>query len=127
MLENKRAKYFLIFAKSVFFCDISPTTYKISEKKEIMLRHIKNVLSKEKIAKTHSKKELLNIVKSHSSILIRKLAGVDLRLQENKVTNIMIACNKINGIIIQPTRIDRNQLRTVEGIEKLIDNYFKRQ
>jgi len=31
------------------------------------------------------------------------------------------------GIIIQPTRIDRNQLRTVEGIEKLIDNYFKRQ
>jgi len=84
------------------FCDISPTTYKISEKKEIMLRHIKNVLSKEKIAKTHSKKELPNIVKSHSSILIRKLAGVDLRLQENKVTNIMIACNKINGIIIHP-------------------------
>lgn len=31
------------------------------------------------------------------------------------------------GIIIQPTRIDRNQLRTIEGIEKLIDNYFKRQ
>ena len=31
------------------------------------------------------------------------------------------------GIIIQPTRIDRNLLRTVEGIEKLIDNYFKRQ
>jgi len=84
------------------FCDISPTTYKISMKKEIALRHIKNVLSKEKIAKTHSKEELPNIVKSHSSILIRKLAGVDLRLQENKVTNIMIACNKINGIIIHP-------------------------
>lgn len=84
------------------FCDISPTTYKISVKKEIMLRHIKNIISKEKIAKTHSNKELPNIVKSHSSILIRKLAGVDLRLQENKVTNIMLACNKINGIIIHP-------------------------
>ena len=84
------------------FCDISPTTYEISVKKEIALRHIKNILSKEKIAKDHSKKELPNIVKSHSSILIRKLAGVDLRLQENKVTNIMLACNKINGIIIHP-------------------------
>lgn len=84
------------------FCDISPTTYKISEKKEIMLRHIKNMLSKEKIARTYSKKELPNIVKSHSSILIRKLVGVDLKLQENKVTNIMLACNKINGIIIHP-------------------------
>lgn len=84
------------------FCDISPTTYKISEKKEIMLRNLKNTFSKEKIARTHLKEELPNIVKSHSSILIRKLLGVDLRLQENKVTNIMIACNKINGIIIHP-------------------------
>jgi len=29
------------------------------------------------------------------------------------------------GIVIQPTRIDRNQLRTVEGIEKLVDDYLK--
>ena len=84
------------------FCDISPTTYKISMKKEILLRHIKNVLSKEKIAKYHSKEELPNIVKSHTSIMVRKLLGVDIKLQENKVTNIMLACNKINGIIIKP-------------------------
>ncbi len=84
------------------FCDISPTTHKISMKKEIMVRHFKNIVSKEKIAKTHSKEELPNIVKSHSSILIRKLVGVDLKLQENKVTNIMLACQKINGIIIHP-------------------------
>ena len=30
------------------------------------------------------------------------------------------------GIIIQPTRIDRNQLRTAEGIEKLVDDYLKK-
>ena len=30
------------------------------------------------------------------------------------------------GIIIQPTRIDRNQLRTIKGIEKLIDDYLKK-
>lgn len=50
----------------------------------------------------HSKEIFPNIVKSHSSILIRKLAGVDIKLQENKVTNIMIACSKINGIIVHP-------------------------
>ena len=84
------------------FCDISPTTYKISVKKEIFIRHIKNIISKEKIAKEISKEELPNIVKSHTSIMLRKLNGVDMRLQENKITNILLACNKINGIIIKP-------------------------
>ena len=84
------------------FCDISPTTYEISIQKEILLRHIKNIISREKIAKKHSDKELPNIVKSHSSILVRKLAGVDIKLQENKVTNIELACKKINGLIIRP-------------------------
>ena len=84
------------------FCEICPATYKISVKKEIILRHIKNIISKDKIAKKHSKEILPNIVKSHSSILVRKLHGVDIRLQENKVTNIKLACKKINGLIIHP-------------------------
>lgn len=84
------------------FCDISPTTYKISLRKEITLRNIRDLLSGETIAKTFSKEELPVIVKSHSSILLRKLAGVDMRLQENKVTNIQLACDKINGIVIRP-------------------------
>lgn len=84
------------------FCDINPTCYAISVKKEILRRHLKDFFSSEKIAKTISNEELPNIVKGHSSILIRKLNGVDLRLQENKVTNIMLACNKVNGIIIHP-------------------------
>ena len=84
------------------FCDINPTTYKISLEKKIFKRNVKDLFSEEKIAKQHSKEVLPNIVKSHSSILIRKLNGVDLRLQENKVTNIMLACNKVNGLIIHP-------------------------
>lgn len=84
------------------FCDINPTCYKISSEKQILLRKGKDLLKRAKIAKTKSKEELPNIVKSHSSILVRKLNGVDIRLQENKVTNIMLACNKINGIIIHP-------------------------
>ena len=84
------------------FCDINPTCYKISLQKEIFIRKIKDIISKEKIAKTKEEKELENIVKSHSSILLRKLHGVDMQLQKNKITNIQIACNKINGIIIHP-------------------------
>ncbi len=99
---------FLTFVNGVvivgrkLFCDINPTTYKISLEKEIFKRNVKDLFSEEKIAKQHSKEVLPNIVKSHSSILIRKLNGVDLRLQENKVTNIMLACNKVNGLIIHP-------------------------
>ena len=84
------------------FCEISPLTYKISLRKEIILRYLKDLFSREKIAKKHQKEALPNVVKSHSSILIRRLAGVDLRLQENKVTNISLACNKINGVLIRP-------------------------
>ncbi|MBR2041426.1 MAG: VanW family protein [Oscillospiraceae bacterium] len=84
------------------FCDINPTCYKISVKKETFRRNLKDFFSSEKIA-IEKKAELLpNIVKSHSSILIRKLEGVDMRLQENKVTNIRLAAKKINGIIIKP-------------------------
>ena len=84
------------------FCDICPATYKISEQKEIFKRHLKNVFSGEKIAREISKEELPNIVKGHSSILIRNLHGVDIKLQENKITNIELACKKINGLIIHP-------------------------
>ena len=70
--------------------------------KEILRRDLIDIFSSVKIAKTKFNMELNNIVKSHSSILIRKLYGVDIKLQENKVTNIMLACNKINGIVIHP-------------------------
>ena len=91
----------VIVGRKLFFFFYS-TTYKISLEKEIFKRNVKDLFSEEKIAKQHSKEVLPNIVKSHSSILIRKLNGVDLRLQENKVTNIMLACNKVNGLIIHP-------------------------
>ena len=87
------------------FCDINPTCYKISIKKEILRRNIKDLFSNDKIANNKNTNELPNIVKCHSSILVRKLYGVDLRLQKNKVTNIMLACNKINGIIIHPNEV----------------------
>ena len=84
------------------FCQINPVCYEISCKKEIILRYVKDFFMHEKIAKTKSEIELPNIIKSHSSILLRKLNGVDMELQKSKVTNIQIACNAINGLIIKP-------------------------
>jgi len=84
------------------FCEINPTCYKISLLKEKIVKDLKDIVKKEHIAKTIIHEELPNIVKSHTSILIRKLNGVDIKLQENKVTNIELACKKINGLIIHP-------------------------
>lgn len=84
------------------FCDISPFCYDISTRKQRTIRNIKDAVSKERIAREKSDLILPNIVKGHTSILRRKLHGVDMKLQENKVTNIELACKKINGIIIKP-------------------------
>ena len=88
--------------KRKLFCDINPTCYKISVKKETFRRKMKDFFGNEKFAKEKSENLLPNIVKSHSSVLLRKLEGVDMLLQENKVTNIRLAAEKINGIIINP-------------------------
>lgn len=39
---------------------------------------------------------------THTSTLLRKLKDVDMQLQHNKITNLRLAAEKINGIIIQP-------------------------
>ena len=84
------------------FCDISPTCYKISVWKCCRIREIKDFFSREKFAAQKSSDLLPNVVKGHTSVLIRRLEGVDMRLQENKVTNIALATAKINGIIVRP-------------------------
>ena len=87
------------------FCELHPVCYEISRTKEILCRHLQDRLSGKTFAVRHSTDELPNIVKSHTSILVRKLHGVDLSLQENKVTNIELACQRINGIVIHPGEV----------------------
>lgn len=87
------------------FCEYGPICYQISLHKEYLKRNIKDFFSKEKIAKNHSKENLPYIIKSHTSILLRKLEGVDMKLQENKVTNLTLASKKVNGIIVHPGEI----------------------
>lgn len=91
--------------KKKLFCEINPFCYAISLQKEICKRHLKDFFCHEKFARTIKKEALPNVVSSHSSNMIKRAKGVDLRLQENKLTNIILACNKINGIVIRPGEV----------------------
>lgn len=90
------------YKKGMLFCEISPTTYKISVQKGIIQRHIKNFFSKEKPAKEHVEEKLPCLVSQSSSNLIKRAKGIDITLQENKAVNIDIASKKINKIVIHP-------------------------
>lgn len=88
--------------KDLLFCEISPTTYKISLKKEILKRHIQNFKQGKKFSKTRKESLLPNVVSSHSIKLIKRGPGIDKNLQKGKATNIQIAAQTLNHIIIKP-------------------------
>lgn len=88
--------------KDLLFCEISPTTYKISLKKEILKRHIQNYKQGKKFSKTRKESLLPNVVSSHSIKLIKRGPGIDINLQKGKATNIQIAAQTLNHIIIKP-------------------------
>lgn len=95
--ENKMTK-----RKRKLFCEYGPLAYKISLFKECQKRNIKDLLSGEKFAKKKSYDNLEYIWKGDAKILLRKLEGVDMQLQKNKIKNLEIAGKKIDGLIIKP-------------------------
>lgn len=88
------------FKKS--FSDLHPICYKISVRKEIIKRHIKNFFSRDKIAKTRSDRPLPALISSFQTNMIKRAPGVDLTSQLNKAENIRLASSKINGMLIHP-------------------------
>lgn len=88
--------------KDLLFCEISPTTYKISLKKENLKRHFQNFKSGKKFSKIKQEKSLPNLVSSYSTQLIKRGPGIDINLQKGKATNIQIAAHALNNILIYP-------------------------
>ena len=91
------------------FCELGPAAYKLSAAKETLRRKIGDAVmsfsGRVRFAKLNKKDkttQLPVIVKSHSSVLLRRLNGVDMKLQENKAKNIALACEKINGMLVRP-------------------------
>lgn len=88
--------------KRRLFCELSPLCYKISLKKEYLLRDLHDLASKERFATECQSLPLPALVKSHSSPVMRKLHGVDAALQKNKLKNLALAISGINGLVIRP-------------------------
>ncbi len=84
------------------FCEISPTTYYISLQKEILKRHIRNLMGRERFAKKRQTDKLPVVVYAESNNMIKRGPGIDLKLQENKADNIRLACSKLNGLVVIP-------------------------
>ena len=90
--------------KRRLFCTLGPRCYRISVEKEILKRKIKDLFHHVEFAKQRDG-EFPNIVKGHRSVIARRLNGVELRLQENKATNLKLACEKLNGVVIRPGEV----------------------
>ena len=84
------------------FCELGPLAYKLAAQKEILRRHLQDILSRERFAKTKSSEKLPVLLSEHHSHLIKKGPGIDPVLQYNKVTNIELACARMNGTVIRP-------------------------
>ena len=84
------------------FCEYGPITYKISLFKEAKKKDFKDLINGKKFAKKRNYENLEYIWKGDSKLLLRKLHGVDMELQRNKVTNLQIASKKIDGLITNP-------------------------
>ena len=84
------------------FCELGPWAYSLSLKKQIAVRKIRNLLTREQFAKEHSKTLLPAVVASHRSNMIKKGPGISPQLQYNKAANIDLACRKMDGLIVKP-------------------------
>lgn len=91
--------------KRKLFCEYGPWAYKLSIIKEAIIKDIKDLLSSQKIARRRDNENLKYILKGDAKILLRKLEGVDMQLQRNKVVNLKKAIDKIDGIIIKPGEV----------------------
>lgn len=56
----------------------------------------------QRFASTRQAEPLPALVKGHCSVIRRRLAGVDPRLQEGKARNLELAAAQVNGLIIAP-------------------------
>lgn len=91
--------------KRKLFCEYGPLAYEISLYKEALKKDIEDRKKGYKIAKKKSYDNLEYIWKGDAKVLLRKLHGVDMQLQKNKVKNLEIAGKKIDGIIIMPGEV----------------------
>ena len=88
--------------KRILFCEICPFAYRLSTEKEILKRHLKDTLHKTRFAHERTQDTLPVVVYRHNSLIRRRLGNVNMQLQENKATNLALAVQHIDGLLIRP-------------------------
>ena len=78
---------------------------KLGKKFYITKRYFNWLKSKSSFARELNSEQLEFLVKKHQSFLLRPLKDVDMQLQHNKTTNLRLAAEKINGLIIKPGEV----------------------
>lgn len=84
------------------FCEISPFCYQIAVRKEALKKDARDLLRGTRIAKAHCAESLPCIWKSDAKLIKRRLEGVDMQLQINKATNLRLAAEKLDGLVVMP-------------------------
>ncbi|WP_232318155.1 VanW family protein [Salisediminibacterium beveridgei] len=65
-------------------------------------RRIEYLTDQKRYASSIEERTLPYLHKTHKTILRRELKDVDMWYQENKITNLQIAINKLNGVVVYP-------------------------
>lgn len=68
----------------------------------ILRRKFSDLQSDSLWAEEQSSQPLPSLIKSHQTLNLRPLKEVEMYLQENKVTNLSLALEKLNGLLIKP-------------------------
>lgn len=79
-----------------------PALYFLSVQSRCFIRKIRQKIYKKSFAQTKISEKLPYRVYKHQSVLVRTLGDADLSLQYNKITNIRLVIENMNGIIIKP-------------------------
>ena len=88
--------------KRKLFCELSPFTYRLSMEKEILKRHVQDLLHKTQFSCERTESSFPVVVYRHNSLIRRRLGNVNMQLQENKATNLALAVKHIDGLVIRP-------------------------
>ncbi len=79
-----------------------PLLYFFAVEARRLKRRLEWFFDSKKYSKNIAEKKLEFRIKKHQSVLLKKLGANNEQLQINKVTNLKIAAEKINGIVIKP-------------------------
>lgn len=99
-MEKKNGKSDFVPRK--LFCEIAPWTYRLSVKKNILLKNLRDYKANYHFASEFNQAILPNLIYKHNSLIRRKLGNVRHDLQDNKATNLAISTPKVDRILIKP-------------------------